>query len=60
MSTIHILSGSTSQKQKSPYDNPRKAATKVKEASYNLDVMRRRVMVLKGQEDYNRYKTLDH
>ena len=60
MSTIHIIQGSSEQKQRSPYDNPRKAATKAKEAYYNLDVMKRRVKVLQGQEDYNRYKTLDH
>lgn len=39
--------------------NPRKAATKVKEINNHVDIMKKRLKVLQGQEDYNRYKTID-
>lgn len=53
-------SNTSPKKDEVSIQNPRKAATKTKEAHNNMDMMKRRLLVLQGQEDYNRYKTLDH
>lgn len=62
MATIDVIQPEEGDDERSPSleTNPRKAATKVKDTNYNLHMMRRRLLVLQGQEEYNRYKTLDH
>jgi hypothetical protein len=40
-------------------ENPRKAATKLKEVNNNLETMKRRFKVLHVQDEYNRYRTVD-
>ena len=45
--------------EENPERNPRRAATKLKEMQLNVEVMRNRFKVLEGQNQYNRYLTLD-
>ena len=40
-------------------NNPRKATTHLKSVNDNLWAVKRRLKVLSGQDDYNRYKTVD-
>ena len=48
-----------SSKSLSPSNNPVEAAGRFKNISEQIHLMKRRFQVLKVQEDYNKYRTID-